>query len=456
MLKRHFDEGVTIHALAEEAGMSERTFYRKVRSFRKDGVQGLQRNLRSDKGARRKVSDDVKKAIEGLCLREPKPPVAWVCREIGESCRQKELPIPGYWVVLDIYRKLDKRLKTLAHQGDKAYEQEFDPLLMREAEHPNDTWQCDHKDLKIWATDESGKVGKVWITAILDDYSRMISGYFLAIGAPNSMRIATVLRQAIWTKEDKRWPVAGIPEVFYSDQGPDFMSTHIEQVAADLGMQLVNTIVFKPRGRGKIERFFRTLVQMFCPSHKTSQDKPKPFRQIETAFRDWIDSYHHRKHREIKMTPLEKWSVSGFLPRLPESLDALDLMLMKVSKPRTMRGEGIRFDNKRYSHEVLTESIGQEFDIRYDPRDLTYIWVYGEGGILVCQARCMGLHPTKEETEQVISGRQRVKKRLKKDLKEKKAAGEIFVAKPDPDSDITKKVDRPPQIRLRKHFHERD
>jgi len=31
-------------------------------------------------------------------------------------------------------------------------------------------------------------------------------------------------------------------------------------------MQLVNTIVFKPRGRGKIERFFRTLVQMFCPT----------------------------------------------------------------------------------------------------------------------------------------------------------------------------------------------
>jgi putative transposase len=456
MLKRHFDKGVTIHALAEETGLSERTFYRAIRSFKSDGVQGLQRNPRSDKGSHRKISDDVKKAIEGLCLRDPKPPIAWVCREIEESCRQKNLPAPGYWIVLDIYRKLDERLKTLAHKGDKAYEQEFDPLLLREAKQQNDIWQCDHKDLKIWAVDENGKIGKVWITAILDDYSRMIPGYFLSITAPNSMKIATALRQAIWAKEDKRWPVAGIPEVFYSDHGPDFMSSHIEIVAADLGMQLVNTIVFKPRGRGKIERFFRTLVQMFCPSHKSSKVKPKSFSEIESAFREWLDNYHHRKHSELKVTPIEKWSTNGFLPRLPESLEALDLMLMKVAKPRTMRGEGIRFNHKRYSHELLTESNGQQFDIRYDPRDLSHIWVYGEGGALVCKANSMGLHPTKEETEQVISGRKRVKKRLKKDLKDKQTAGEDFIQKSDPNKEIAKKIDKQPLLKLRKHFHERD
>ena len=121
---------------------------------------------RADKGGRRKVSDEVKKAIEGLCLKYSKPPVMWVYRQIAESCQMKQLPIPGYWIVLDIYRKLDKRLKTLAHEGDKAYEQEFDPLLMREAKCQNDTWQCDHKDLKIWAIDHNGRVGKVQLTAI--------------------------------------------------------------------------------------------------------------------------------------------------------------------------------------------------------------------------------------------------------------------------------------------------
>jgi len=457
ILRRHFDEGISIRQLAEETGMSERTLYRDIRLFREQGVHGLNRNPRADRGKRRKITSEVEKAIEGLCLQAPKPPVAWVCRQIAESCRQKGLAAPCYGVVLNVYHRLDQRLKTLAHDGDKAYEQRFDELLRREAKHPNDIWQCDHKDLKLWAVDHNGRIGKVWITAILDDFSRMIPGYFLAIGTPNSMRIAIALRQGIWIKANERWPVSGIPDVFYSDHGSDFESTHIEQVGADLGMDLVNTIEYKPRGRGKIERFFRTLVQMFCPNHKTTKEKPKPLMEIESSFRDWLDEYHHRRHSEIRMTPLEKWSRGGLLPRLPDSLESLDLMLMKVSKPRTMRRDGIRFDNKRYSHELLTESMGVEFDIRYDPRDLSHIWVYGQGGILICKAAFMGLHPTKEQTEETISRRQRVKKRLKRDVRDKRDAAEEFIAKPDVDRMVDRKTDDKEQLkrRLRKHFHER-
>ncbi len=458
LLKRHFDQGVTIRALSEETGISERTIYRDINSFRKEGIEGLRRNGRADKGKRRKVSEEVKKAIEGLCLRDSKPPIAWVYRQIAESCQMKGLPAPGYWVVLDIYRKLDKRLKTLAHEGDKAYEQEFDPLLLREAECQNDIWQCDHKDLKIWAIDHSGRVGKVVITAILDDYSRIIPGYFLALGPGNSMRIASALRQGIWTKNDPAWPVAGIPEVFYSDHGSDFKSTHIEQVADDLGMQLVNSIVFKPRGRGKIERFFRTLVQMFKPGHNSTMKKPIAFPELEASFQLWLNNYHNREHTELGMTPLEKWCGEGFLPKLPASLEALDLMLMKVTKPRTMWRDGIRFDNKRYVHELLTESIGQEFDIRYDPRDLSCIWVYGEGGDFVCKAELRGYHPTEEETKEVISNRQRVKKRLKAEVNDKTAAGDEFLLKPEPKpAKGTQGSDkRKEQVRLRRHFHERE
>ncbi|NJL70599.1 MAG: helix-turn-helix domain-containing protein [Candidatus Competibacteraceae bacterium] len=43
LLKRHFDQGVTIRALSEETGISERTLYRDISSFRKDGIEGLRR-----------------------------------------------------------------------------------------------------------------------------------------------------------------------------------------------------------------------------------------------------------------------------------------------------------------------------------------------------------------------------------------------------------------------------
>jgi putative transposase len=460
LLKRHFDKGVPIRTLAFESGVSERTLYRAIRSFREDGLNGLKRSGRSDKGQRRKIPEEVRTAIEGLCLKTNKPTIAWVQRQVAEVCREKQLPIPSYSVVLDIYHKLDQRLKVLAHEGDAAYEQEFDPLLRREAERPNEMWQCDHKDLKIWAVDRSGRIGKVWITAILDDFSRVVPGYLLAVGAPNSMRISATLRQGIWIKEDDSFPVAGIPEVFYSDQGPDFTSTHIEQVAADLGMQLVNTIVFKPRGRGKIERFFRTLVQMFCPDQVSSKEKPKPLEEVQKDFQSWLDKYHNRVHTEIETTPLEKWCLIGFLPRLPESLDALDLMLMKVEGRRKMHRDGLRVFCQRYTHELLTESIGQEFDIRYDPRDLASIWVYGSGGALVCKADTAGIHPTRKETGELIEKRQSTKKRLKKELAEKVTAAAGFVTKASPPAANNPNQNSnsvvPTTKRLRKHFHERN
>ena len=67
----------------------------------------------------------------------------------------------------------------------------------------------------------------------------------------------------------------------------------------------------------------------------------------------------------------------------------------------------------------------------------------------------MGLHPTEEETKEVISSRQRVKKRLKKDVKDRQAAGEEFISKPEsePIKD-TPGSDKKHQVRLRRHFHE--
>lgn len=51
--------------------------------------------------------------------------------------------------------------------------------------------------------------------------------------------------------------------MLYTDNGSDFTSHHLEQVAADLKVQLVFSTPGKPRGRGRIERFFETVTQLF-------------------------------------------------------------------------------------------------------------------------------------------------------------------------------------------------
>jgi transposase InsO family protein len=90
-----------------------------------------------------------------------------------------------------------------------------------------------------------------------------VAGYLLSFEPPSTLHTSLALRQGIWRKDDPRWNICGIPDVLYTDHGSDFTSRHLEQVSADLKIRLVFSTPGKPRGRGRIERFFTTVDEMF-------------------------------------------------------------------------------------------------------------------------------------------------------------------------------------------------
>jgi len=160
-----------------------------------------------------------------------------------------------------------------------------------------------------------------------------------------------ILRQAIWRKPLPQWTISGIPETFYTDHGSDFTSEHLEQVSADLEMALAFSEPGMPRGRGKIERFFRTLNQMLLchlPGYTPASMPPDHALLTVSAFeaelqRFILDQYHQRPHHETGEPPQARWESGGFLPRLPESLEQLDLLFLTVAKSRKVRPDGIHF-----------------------------------------------------------------------------------------------------------------
>ena len=81
-----------------------------------------------------------------------------------------------------------------------------------------------------------------WLTTLIDDYSRVVAGYTVFLGSPSALQTSLALRQAIWRKTDPAWPVCGIPDMLYVDHGSDFTSTHLEQVAAALHWQPVQSV----------------------------------------------------------------------------------------------------------------------------------------------------------------------------------------------------------------------
>jgi putative transposase len=124
--------------------LSPRTLQRWLYRYHTEGLAGLGRKRRTDRGKHRRLPPELHQLIEGLALQSPRLTVAIIHRRVGELAHQHHLKPPSYGVVYNIIRELPSGLATLAHRGTKAYQQRFDLLHRREADGPNAIWQADH------------------------------------------------------------------------------------------------------------------------------------------------------------------------------------------------------------------------------------------------------------------------------------------------------------------------
>ena len=432
------DADVPATAVAREHGLSARTVERWVARYRSDGLVGLVRAPRIDRGQRRFPSDLIG-LIEGLTLRKPPPTATAVYRQVVTVAAREGWPVPSYSTVYAVIRQLDPALVTLAYEGTKAYRLAFDLLHRREATGPNELWQADHTPLDLWVRDERGTPVRPWLTVILDDYSRAVAAYRLNLSAPTALNTALALRDAIGRKSDPRWHVCGIPQTFYTDHGGDFTSHHLEQVALDLKMVLIFSEPGMPRGRGRIERFFNTINQLFLctlPGYAPNGAPPGAtlltLPALEMRLRDFLlDDYHQRVHSETGMAPQTRWEAGGFLPHVPESPEQLDLLLLTVTKARKVRQDGIHFETMRYLDLTLAAYVGEWVTIRYDPRDMAEIRVYHDGRFL-CRAVCQELAGETISLKELIRVRTARRRELRATLTDRAALLDQLLAVPQP------------------------
>ena len=392
VLRPHLEGDVPLARAARDADVPPRTAQRWLARYRQDGVAGLARAERADRG-RRRLPEDLVRAVEGMALVRPPPSAATIHRRLIDLAAERGWPMPAPRTVRAIVAEIDPAMRTLAHEGPAAYRDRYELIHRHRAERPNAVWQCDHTELDVLVVGERSKSLRPWLTVVLDDHSRAVAGYSLLTDAPSALNTALALRQAIWRKGDPDWPICGIPDVLYVDHGTDFTSTHVAQVAADLRMRLVHSAVARPQGRGKIERFFGTVNSELLadmPGRLAGGGPVTPPRltlsELDAAIRGFVTGcYNARTHPAIGASPNAAWTGEGWLPRMPERLEDLDELLAMVARPRVVRRDGIRFGGLRYLDPTLAAFVGERVTVRHDPRDVAEIRVYHRGRFL-CRA----------------------------------------------------------------------
>lgn len=437
IIQPYLEEDIPLSQIAKISSKGLSTLKRWVNNYKTHGLEGLERQGRSDKGARNLITKELEELVEALILEKPPVSLAAIHRKVVKVAKKKGSIQPTYRVVWDIAKKINPSIVLLAHDGVKAYNQKYELIYRREASGPNEIWQADHTPLDIVLVTEKGDSQKPWLTSIIDDYSRVICGYYLSFEAPCSINTALALHQAIWRKRDPKWQICGIPGIFYTDNGSDFKSDHIKQVAADLKIQLKNSIPGKPQGRGKIERFFSTVNQLllmnlpgYCPPQYPYPKAKLTMEEFIPLFERFIiDEYHQRNHSSINTSPINRWIDKGFLPQLPESLKQLDLLLLTVVKSRKVHRDGIHFQNLTYIESTLASYVNEDVMIRYDPRDLTEIRVYHDD-IFLCRAVCQELAGESVSLKEIIKARQQRKSDLKKVISERKSLVDALLGTP--------------------------
>jgi len=162
-----------------------------------------------------------------------------------------------------------------------------------EAELPNDLWQCDVMHGPM--AQHEDKQRKTYLIAFMDDHSRLVphAEFYLS---ENVKSFLSAFQQALLKR--------GLPRKLYTDNGSAFRSHHLEHTAASLGIALIHARPYKPQGKGKIERFFRTVRSDFLSGFKgTTLD------EINQCLGLWLsDLYHQRNHSSTGQTPFARFT----------------------------------------------------------------------------------------------------------------------------------------------------
>ncbi len=342
-----------------ERRVPERTLRHWLGKHRKFGFKGLFDEFRSDKGACRAIPAELmEKAVE-LRKEEPARSVRTVIEILKKTgCDASSLS----------ERTVARRLaaagatKKLLKKGAGSYRR-WEQL------YANDLWHGDTSH-GIWLRDpeDPSKPKKTKFIVFVDDASRVCTHgeFYFDEQLP---KLVDCFGKALLQR--------GRPCRLLFDNAFIYHSTTIETMCAELGSAISFCRPRAPQGKGKVERFIKTVQDSFMT--EANRAAVGSLEELNKLFQGWVSEYHNHVHSELDgLTPLERWQkdVKRISLVLPEELRRA--LLLRAKRKVHINTGTVSVDGRDYQASV--DLAGQEVEVRWSPRHLESVelWMLGE------------------------------------------------------------------------------
>ena len=397
---------------AENLGVSRRQVYVLIDRYRSgtgrvtDLVPGQSGGGRGGGRLSAPVEAVIDELIRKRYLKRQKLSLAVVHRDIVRVCSEQGIPAPARSTV-------GRRIAVL-HPATVARRREVAgaarPLQaaggrVPEISAPLEQVQIDHTVIDLVVVDERDRqpVGRPYLTAAIDVYSRCLPAIVVTFEPPSAVSVGLCLAQM---SSDKRpwleglgigedWPMSGKPWTLYLDNAAEFKSEALRRGCEQHGITLDYRPVGRPHYGGIVERVIGTAMAQVHelpgatfsnPVERRTYDSDKTaaltLRELERWLALAVIAYHGSVHGGLGQTPAGRWvqgiAESGTPPVVTNPtaflVDFLPVIRRKLGRT------GFVIDHVHYFANVLKPWIArrgrlERFVIRRDPRDLSRIWV---------------------------------------------------------------------------------
>lgn len=319
-------------------------------NYRKFGISALESKTRSDSKTSRILNNETIEKIINLRDEHPK---------ITGTAIYKILIKDGYIKQNEV--SLSTVLRYIQKNNIKAGQVCNVDRRMFEMKCANDMWQADTSTGPYVVI--NGVKYRTYIVMFIDDKSRNIMGYDVVLN-DNALNMQIILKNAIKTY--------GKPKRLFVDNGGPYSNKQLSFICAAVGVVLINTKVYSPESKAKIERIFRTIKDgwMNCSNWNDFHS----IEDVKNSLSNFLsDNYINKVHSSTKMNPNERWHNDFENIKFLEN-DFIDECFLHRTHNKVRKDRTISFKNEYY--EVPFKYVGKTIELRYHPEDLSTLFLY--------------------------------------------------------------------------------